>query len=82
MGKPRLSPLPKSEWDAEIQDLFEKIGYETEEDLYNVLKTLAHHPKLLKRWLPFANHVLLKSTLTPRIREIVILRTGWLCGSE
>ena len=44
MGKPRLSPLPKSEWDAEIQDLFEKIGYETEEDLYNVLKTLAHHP--------------------------------------
>ena len=82
MGKPRLSPLPKSEWDPEIQDLFEKIGYETEEDLYNVLKTLAHHPKLLKRWLPFANHVLLKSTLTPRIREIVILRTGWLCGSE
>ena len=82
MRKPRLSPLPKGEWDAEIQDVFEKMGYETETELYNVLKTLAHHPKLLKRWLPFANHVLFKSKLCPRLREIVILRTGWLCRSE
>jgi alkylhydroperoxidase family enzyme len=30
----------------------------------------------------FANHVLAKSTLSPRHRELLILRTGWLCGSE
>ena len=78
----RLSPLHEEEWDAEIRDVFEKMGYETEDDLYNVLKTLARHPKLLKRWLPFANHVLFKSSLSPRVREIVILRIGWLCRSE
>ena len=26
--------------------------------------------------------MLFKSTLSPRIREIIILRTGWLCRSE
>ena len=30
----------------------------------------------------FGNHVLAKSTLAPRERELVILRTGWNCGAE
>ena len=81
-NKPRVSPQREKDWNPEIRELFERIGYETERDLYNILKTLAQHPKLFKRWLPFANHVLFKSSLAPRIREIVILRTGWLCGSE
>jgi alkylhydroperoxidase family enzyme len=45
----------------------------------NIFATLAHHPKLLKRWLVFGNHVLMKSTLPARDRELVILRTGWRC---
>ena len=78
----RITPQKESEWDPEIRDLFERMGYKNEDDLYNILKTLARHPKMFKRWLPFANHVLFKSTLSPRIREIIILRTGWLCRSE
>ena len=78
----RITPQKESEWDPEIRGLFERMGYKSEDDLYNILKTLAHHPKMFKRWLPFANHVLFKSTLSPRIREIIILRTGWLCCSE
>jgi 4-carboxymuconolactone decarboxylase len=45
----------------------------------NIFATLAHHPKLMKRWLVFGNHVLAKSTLAPRDRELLILRTGWNC---
>ena len=78
----RITPQKESEWDPEIRELFERMGYQSEDDLYNILKTLAHHPKMFKRWLPFANHVLFKSSLSPRIREIIILRTGWLCHSE
>jgi alkylhydroperoxidase family enzyme len=48
----------------------------------NIFRTLAHHPKLLKRWTVFGNHVLFKSTLPPRERELIILRIGWLCRSE
>jgi alkylhydroperoxidase family enzyme len=47
--------------------------------LLNVFTTLAHHPDLLRRWLGFANHVLLESTLAPRERELAILRVGWRC---
>lgn len=49
---------------------------------WNIFRTLAHHPDLMKRWLVFANHVLFKSTLSPRDREIAILRVGWNCQAE
>src|SRR5262245_57257 len=44
------------------------------------MTSLANHPDLFRRWVIFANHLLFKSTLTPRTREIVILRTAWLAG--
>ena len=43
---------------------------------------MAQHPDLARRWLVFSNHVLFKSTIPAREREIAILRTGWLCQSE
>ena len=50
--------------------------------MYNIFSTLARHPQLLKRWLVFAGHVLNKSTLPAREREIAILRMGCLCRAE
>lgn len=50
--------------------------------IFNIIKVLAHHPKLLKRWTPFAGHVLLKQTLPFRDRELLILRIGWLNQAE
>ncbi|MGI9579387.1 MAG: carboxymuconolactone decarboxylase family protein [Microthrixaceae bacterium] len=73
---PRLEPITAAEWDEETAEVLGAMG-----DL-NIFHTLAHHPKLLKRWLVFGNHVLAKSTLPERERELVILRTGWRCGSE
>jgi 4-carboxymuconolactone decarboxylase len=48
----------------------------------NIFGTIGHHPDLLRRWLVFATHVLSKSTLPPRDRELLILRTGWNCRSR
>ena len=48
----------------------------------NIYTTLANHPKLFKRWGAFGNHILRKSSLPPREREILILRIGWLCRAE
>lgn len=44
----------------------------------NILKTLAHHPELVEAWSPFAGYVLRGSTLPPRDRELLILRTAYL----
>ncbi|HEV7523377.1 MAG TPA: carboxymuconolactone decarboxylase family protein [Acidimicrobiia bacterium] len=70
--EPRLQPLPRDQWDEETRAL---LGEQT----LNVFATFAHHPKLMKRWLVFGNHVLAKSTLPARDREVLILRTGWNC---
>jgi alkylhydroperoxidase family enzyme len=69
---PRLEPLPSDQWDDETRAL---LGDRS----LNIFATLAHHPKLMKRWLVFGNHVLAKSTLPARDRELLILRTGWNC---
>jgi len=46
------------------------------------LRTLLIHPELVKGVLPFANYILAESTLTPRHRELLILRTVWRARSD
>ena len=77
---PRVAPLPSAEWNDEVREILgaSQIGGRT----LNIFQTLARHPKLLKRWLVFGNHVLFKSTIAPRERELLILRTGWNCRAE
>ncbi len=72
---PRLEPLDPATLDNETSAL-------VPEGSFNIFTTLARHPKLLKRWLVFGNHVLAKSTLPERERELAILRVGWRCGAE
>ncbi len=76
LEKPRVDPLSDEQLDPEIR---ERLG---DGPALNIFRTLAHHPKLLKRWLVFGSHILGKNSLEPRERELVILRTGWLCRAE
>jgi len=76
----RIKPLPESEWDDETRELLESLRRGGQ--VFNIFSTLAHHPRLLKRWLVFGNHILAKSTLPARHREIAILRIGWLSRAE
>jgi len=80
LTKPRITPLQQSEWDEETRELME--GLRRDGQIYNIFATLARHPQLLKRWLVFGGHILGKSTLSAREREIAILRMGWLCRAE
>lgn len=80
LKKPRVAPLAEVEWDAEAREILGPLN--SLGPVLNIFATLAHHPKLLKRWMVFGNHVLAKSSLPPREREIAILRIGWLCRAE
>jgi alkylhydroperoxidase family enzyme len=79
-GTPRVAPLPPGERSAEVNELLQAT--QMGDRVLNIFSTLARHPKLLKRWLVFGSHVLAKSTLPARDRELLILRTGWNCRAE
>jgi len=80
LTKPRLEPLAEEKWDDETSEMLERLKVDGR--VFNIFRTLAAHPKLLKKWLVFGNHILNKSTLPPRERELLILRVGWLCRAE
>ena len=80
LAAPRIMPLEESDWSDEARAELGRMADGGRS--YNIFRTLARYPKLLKRWMPFANHVLFKSALPPREREILILRIGWLCQAE
>jgi len=80
LSDPRVSPLPESEWNDQTRELLESLRRDGH--IYNIFRTLARHPQLLKKWLVFGSYVLGRSTLPARDREIAILRMGWLCRAE
>ena len=73
--------MPENEWDDETRALIAAGAGGVDGRVLNIFATLARHPKLMKRWLVFGAHVLAKSTLPTRDRELLILRTGWRCRS-
>lgn len=79
LSEPRIPPLPEQDWDDEARQLLSRFGEGSQ--VKNIFRTLVRHPGLMKRWLVFGNHILGKSSLPARQRELVILRTGWRCRS-
>jgi 4-carboxymuconolactone decarboxylase len=76
---PRIQPTIEADWTDDSRPVM--AANSRSGPPLNVFATIARHPKLLKRWVVFANHVLNGSTLPARERELVILRTGYLCRS-
>ena len=82
LDRPRLDPLTLDDVDGETRELLEKGAEAMGGRILNIFGTLARHPKLYKRWSLFGNQILFRSSLSARLRELAILRIGWLCASE
>ena len=76
---PRIPPLPEDERDDQARELLDQAGVRPG-GAANIFTTLVRHPGLFRRWLPFGGK-LLAGKLPARDRELLILRTGWNCGS-
>jgi alkylhydroperoxidase family enzyme len=79
-AQPRIAPVPKESWNEAQREFLEPLDQAGR--LYNVFSTLANHPELYRDWTTFASYILRRSTLSPRDREILILRIGSLCQAE
>ncbi len=70
---PRIPPLAPDELSDQQREL---IGGGTAPPL-NIFLTLARYPGLLRKWLPFGGKLLAGGKLTPRDRELIILRSAF-----
>lgn len=83
----RLAPLPESEWGPEVRALLggthdrvadlEGAAPEAERETLAILRTIAHHPKLLGPFLGFATALAQEGALSRRDSELLALRSSW-----
>ena len=78
---PRIPPTTAEDRDERTEELLASMRRPDGTDL-NIFATLAHHPKLLKRWVAFGGTLLFGGDLPGRDRELLILRTAWHCRAE
>ena len=76
----RVAPLPPAEWPDEARAAFAVMDSQVTKDLgaaaSNLVMTLANYPALARAYYTFGRHLLLESSLSPRIRELVTLRVA------
>jgi alkylhydroperoxidase family enzyme len=79
LNTPRIPPLSDDQLDADQQAALAAFRPGA---VLNIFRTLAHAPKALVRFNAWGGYVLSRrNDLSARQREIVILRTGYLCKS-
>jgi alkylhydroperoxidase family enzyme len=85
----RVEPIPPGEWPPEMSDALAALRPPNPRHPFpprdpsrpkglNVLGLLAHHPALATAYHHFNGHLLFASTLSPRQRELLILRVAAL----
>jgi alkylhydroperoxidase family enzyme len=89
---PRVSPLLPPEWDAEVLEAVSAFPSARDFVLARYqapgargmhgLGIILRHAPLAKAFLAFNNHVAVKSSVSKRVRELLILRVSWLRRSE
>jgi alkylhydroperoxidase family enzyme len=89
----RIRPLPPDEWPPQMKDALAALRPANPRHPFpsrkegrpkglNVLGTLAQHPELAKAFHTFNGYILFASTLSPRQRELLVLRVATVRGSE
>ena len=78
---PLMAPVPPEGWTREIREFFAIMeGPQCLEEgtRFNIQAVMANHPQLSSAWARYNQFVAKELELSDRLREIAILRTGWL----
>jgi len=81
----RVPPLPADQWDEAVDHALSSmlpVERRNPANTGNLLATLVRHPELTRAFLRFNNHLLFASTLSPRLRELAVLRVAHLHNCE
>jgi alkylhydroperoxidase family enzyme len=83
--EPRIPPLAPEQLSEDAMQLAAKLranfGLATSE-LPDSVATMLRHPELYRAQIEYVTRRAQASVLAPRDRELVVLRTAWLCRSD
>jgi 4-carboxymuconolactone decarboxylase len=77
---PRIPPLEQTFWTGELRALLDPDA--TGRPVAAIFRTFAQHPALYRPRQDLSEYIRTRATLSPRVRELAILRIGALCGSD
>jgi alkylhydroperoxidase family enzyme len=77
----RVAPVPPEERSEAVNEVLATMPADGG-DVPNIFTTIAHHPRLLRRWSAFGGVLLFRGELSGRERELLILRTAWNCQAH
>lgn len=84
-GPQRIEPLSEDELGEAgrkaMNHARDLTGYPKDAPLHPFLATMCRHTEMMERYMEFGMNFLLNSRIAPRDRELLILRTGWLCDA-
>ncbi len=81
LSEPRIQPVQDDEATDEQREILAAASVAGRPPL-NVQRTTAQYPALARARQAFSSHIMRETSLPPRERELLILRTGWNCQSE
>lgn len=82
---PRIPPLPVDQWPAGAHEAYGVLKSDKTAALgaaSNMTMTLANYPELGKAFYTLGRHLLLESSLSDRVRELLTLRVAWRYKAE
>ena len=77
----RVKLLQKEDVDPMVKEIFQKVE-DSGNEVINLLKALAHSPKICRDWNRLGVTLLLKGEFSPKLRELAILRVGNLAKAN
>ena len=79
LAAPRVPTLDPPDWTPAVRAMLDPSG--SGRPVANVYRTYAQHPALYVPRQALSEYIRTGSTLPARVREMLILRIGYLCGS-
>ena len=81
LTKPRIPPLSDDAFDADQAEAVAPI-VERQGVVFNVIRTMMHNMPLFNAFNVLGRHIMSDSSLTPRLRELLIMRVAWNAQCE
>jgi len=77
LAAPRIKPLEERDMSPAQREFFKSGGSTS-----NNIKTCLYNLEMCRRYAPFLSYFVDTSTLSLRDKEVLVLRTAWLCKAD